>query len=237
MNAPAPRPLADIYRDPSRPYRMHRWDHYIPIYERHFSRFRDRPVNVLEIGVQEGGGLWMWHKYFHPDSAIFGVDINPACARPDLTNVEVEIGDQADPDFWLYIRSIMLGPFDIVIDDGGHTMNQQITAFESIYHTMAPDGVYLVEDTHTSLWGGRFWDNPPVLPKPWTFMDKAHLDTERLMDWSGREENFHTLMGPARGTLDGRVSEFCRTTQSIHFYDSIVVYERGPRTAPGHALR
>lgn len=235
MSVTVPRPLADIYRDPSRPYRMHRWDHYIPIYERHFSRFRGRPVNVLEIGVQEGGGLWMWHKYFHPESTIHGVDINPDCARPALPGVRVYIGDQADPNFWMKFRT-WTGTLDIVIDDGGHTMNQQITAFDSIYPTMAPDGVYLVEDTHTSLWGGRFQDVEDFLG-PCTFMGKAHEDTLALMEWSGKEANFFPLMHESRGVLDGSVSEFCRTTQSIHFYDSIVVYERGPRTAPGHALR
>ena len=55
---------------------MHRWDHYIPIYERHFGRFRDRPIKMLEIGIQYGGGLYMWHRYFHPGSSIHGVDIN-----------------------------------------------------------------------------------------------------------------------------------------------------------------
>ncbi len=223
--------LSEIYHGP-RPLAMHRWHHYIPIYERYFERFRDTPINMLEIGVQYGGGLHMWHRYFHPWSRIHGVDINPAAADLLIAmNVSVTIGDQADPEFW---RDFLpkIGPLDIVIDDGGHTMNQQITSFEAIYPTMAADGVYLVEDTHTSCWRGGFSD----LPQGRTFMDKAGADALRLMDWSGRPENFDTLMtNPS--ALDGKASEFCRTTQAIHFHDSIVVYERGPRRAPGHELR
>lgn len=227
-----PRPrLSDIYNGP-RPLAMHRWHHYIPIYERYFERFRDTPINMLEIGVQHGGGLHMWHRYFHPWSRIHGVDINPAAADLLIAmNVSVTIGDQADPAFWAKLLP-QLGPLDIVIDDGGHTMRQQTVAFESIYPTMALDGVYLVEDTHTSLWGGGFDDNDGGL----TFMEKAHDDTLRLMGWSGKPENFHKLMTNPTA-LDETVPTFCRTTQAIHFHDSIVVYERGPRLAPGHALR
>ena len=125
---------------------------------------------------------------------------------------------------------------DILLDDGGHTMKQQIVAFDCIYPTMAPDGVYLVEDTHTSLWGGDFADIPARFPLR-TFMGKAHADTLRLMEWSGRRENFGTLMSDRRGDLDDKASDFCRSTAGIHFYDSIVVYERGHRVAPGHGLR
>jgi hypothetical protein len=229
------RSLQEIY-DGARPYRMHRWHHYIPIYAQHFARFRDRPINLLEIGVQYGGGLHMWHEYFHPESKIFGVDINPHCAKPELPNVKVFIGDQANPGF-LFGLLQHLPRLDIVIDDGGHTMDQQITAFTSIYNQMAPDGIYLVEDTHTSLWGGEFQDRQADEDDIQTFMALAHQHTLRLMDWSGKRENFGTLMTDRRSELDGAASPICRSTQSITFYDSIVVYQRGPRTAPGHALR
>jgi hypothetical protein len=224
--------LSELYEGP-RPFQMHRWHHYIPIYERHFARFRNRPVNLLEIGVQGGGGLYMWHRYFHPQSAIHGVDINPDCVVPRFYNVRATIGDQADPALWAELLP-KLGKLDIVIDDGGHTMHQQIASFEMIYHTMADDGVYLVEDTHTTLFGGDFHDRADG----YTWMQKAHADTLRLMEWSGRPANFGTLMhNPRALDEDSNVSEFCRTTQGIHFYDSVVVYERGPRNAPGHELR
>jgi hypothetical protein len=57
------------------------------------------------------------------------------------------------------------------------------------------------------------------------------------MEWSGERANFDILMSDRRGELDEKVSDFCRTTAGIHFYDSIVVYERGRRVAPGHGLR
>jgi hypothetical protein len=224
--------LQQIYDGP-RPFGMHRWHHYIPIYERYFARFRDRPINMLEIGIQHGGGLHMWHQYFHPQSRIHGVDINPRCVVPDLPNVTATIGDQADPEFWKDLLP-KLGPLDIVIDDGGHTMDQQIVSFYEIYPTMAPRAVYLVEDTHTSIWRGEYFDSRRTDK---TFLEHAHHHTALLMEWTGRRESFNTLMSPRRAELDAEASELCRTTRAIHFYDSIVVYERGPRCAPGHGLR
>jgi cephalosporin hydroxylase len=230
----ASRTLQEIY-DQGSPWAMHRWHHYIPIYEQYFATLRHRPINMLEIGIQHGGGLHMWHRYFHPGSRIHGVDINPNCTVPDLPNVTATIGDQADPQFWADLLP-KLGPLDIVIDDGGHTMNQQIVSFDAIYPTMSPYGIYLVEDTHTSLWGGSFHDRPKDKVFP-TFMDAAYQDVLSLMEWSGNPHHFNTLMTDRRRELDDKVSRFCRTTQAIHFYDSLVVYERGPRRAPGHALR
>ena len=106
----------------------------------------------------------MEHRYFHPGSSIHGVDINDASIVPQAHNITASIGDLADPYFWDEVLPL-LGQLDIVIDDGGHTMDQQINAFNAIYHTMAKDGVYLVEDTHTKLVGWRL-PRPQARPPP-----------------------------------------------------------------------
>ena len=60
---------------------IHKWDHYFEIYDRHFARFRGRPVNIVEFGVSQGGSLQMWRHYFGAGASVFGVDINPNCKR------------------------------------------------------------------------------------------------------------------------------------------------------------
>jgi len=60
---------------------IHKWKHYFEIYDRHFSRFRDTEVHVVEFGVSQGGSLQMWKQYFGPNSKIFGIDINPHCKK------------------------------------------------------------------------------------------------------------------------------------------------------------
>jgi len=208
---------------------MHKWHHYFEIYERHFARFRQARPTVLEIGVQGGGSLEMWRQYFGADARIFGIDSAATAKRNEDIATKVFIGDQADRNF---LRGVAaeVGPLDLVIDDGGHKASQQINSFEELYPKLSQSGVYLVEDTHTALWGGQWNDRPDGQ----TIMTFAAARCAQLMDWSGRRENFHQLMTAENVLLANKASEFCRTTKSISFYDSIIVFERGQHLVPRH---
>ena len=121
-----------FFANDSKPLPVFKWHHYFEIYEKHFSRFRGKKPNVLEIGVGDGGSLLMWKKYFGEGAKIFGLDSRAECKnfldRSDFDNIDIQIGDQADEQFMNYY--IHNSPqFDIVIDDGGHKMNQQISSF------------------------------------------------------------------------------------------------------------
>ncbi len=91
----------------------------------------------------------MWRDYFGPQSRIIGVDINPACQKFAAPGIEIVIGDQENRAF---LKSLgeQVGKIDILIDDGGHTMQQQIATFEELYPFVDPRGVYLCEDCLTS---------------------------------------------------------------------------------------
>jgi len=210
---------------------LHKWHHYFPIYERHFSRLRERKLTVLEIGVQRGGSLQMWKAYFPNVMHIHGIDIDPACGQHQEPRVSVHCGDSADKEFLQEVLKLT-GPLDLVIDDGGHTATQQINAFEALYPAVVHDGIYLVEDTSTSLWPG-FTDTPDGK----SFLQFAHEKTIELYQWTGDAANFSRFFAsPAQreGELD--VSEFCRSTGSIHFYDGIIVFEKSRRTEPWHQV-
>src|SRR6478752_5700845 len=81
-----------------------KWRHYFDIYERHFSKFVGRPVNVVEIGIFSGGSMDMWIDYFGDACHVFGVDIEPACEVYRSSAVSVHIGDQEDRSFWERFR-------------------------------------------------------------------------------------------------------------------------------------
>ena len=70
---------------------VHKWHHYLPLYDHYFSQWRGKPVRFLEIGVSKGGSLTMWRKYFGLDAVIFGIDIDPACAALDGQSGQVRI--------------------------------------------------------------------------------------------------------------------------------------------------
>jgi hypothetical protein len=221
--APAGNPLEQYFRS-NQGRLMYKWAHYFDIYHRHFARFRGTPCVVVEIGVYHGGSLQMWRSYFGERAAIYGVDVDPACKTLEEPGTTILIGDQADR-FFLARLADEIGPIDILIDDGGHRMHEQITTFEFLYSRLKPEGVYLIEDLHTSYWseyGGAYG-------RPGTFIEYAKGWIDQLNAWHSRDDRL-------------AVTEFTRTTRSMHVYDSVIVLERGRVSAPvdvrsGHPVR
>ena len=111
---------------------IHKWIHYFDIYHRHFAPYRGRDVNIVEFGVSHGGSLEMWREYFGPLARVTGVDIDPRCAALTGERIDVVIGNQEDRGF-LNELADRVGEIDIVIEDGGHTMGQQIATFEELW--------------------------------------------------------------------------------------------------------
>lgn len=231
-------PESDLYRlflDPARrARRVHKWHHYFDIYERFLAPFRGRTVTLLEIGVFQGGSLEMWRAYLGPQARVVGIDVDPACAAYAGEGVQVFIGDQADPEF---LRRVLAetGPPDLVVDDGGHTAAQQIASFETIYPVLPCPGIYLVEDTHTAFWGESYADRYDGR----SFLDYAFDRCRSLHEWTMRRDHFERYGTPpdARQGRPTPVSEFCRHTGAISFFDSVVVFERAEREEPWHEVR
>ena len=144
-----------------------KWLHYFDIYTENFSKYKNKKTTILEIGILNGGSLKMWKNFFSTDSTIAGIDIIPKCKKYEKDNIKIFIGDQTDTNF---LDSVIkeIGTPDIIIDDGGHTCNQQITSFDYLFQHLNNQGIYLVEDTHTS-YHPDFQDRQEGL----TFMDYA----------------------------------------------------------------
>lgn len=134
-----------------------KWAHYLPIYERHFERFRNTPVRVLEIGVSHGGSLQLWKAYFGWQSEISGLDIDERCLEyaDEPLGIRVECGDQGNAAFMARF-AMECGPWDIIIDDGSHVLKDQETSFSRLWGHMPSGGVYLIEDCHNGWPRCRF---------------------------------------------------------------------------------
>ena len=117
---------------------------YLNTYDRYIGFFKNKPINLLEIGIQAGNSLKMWQEYFHKDSKICGID-----SEFVYNNIYAFTGNQTNRAF---LESIIdkLRYFDIIIDDGGHTMEQQQTSFGYLFKYLSKNGVYIIEDLHTS---------------------------------------------------------------------------------------
>lgn len=125
-----------------------KWLNYFEIYERYLEKYRDKSINFLEIGVQGGGSLQMWKKYFGSNSKIIGIDIDPN-TKFEEEQIFVEIGHQSDEEF---LKKVLeeYGPFDVIIDDGSHVQSDVLNSFFFLYPTLNRGGTYIIEDTHTA---------------------------------------------------------------------------------------
>lgn len=194
---------------------IHKWKHYFEVYERHFSRFRGTDVHLVEFGVSQGGSLQMWKKYFGTGCKIWGIDINPHCKKLEEEQVEIIIGDQEDRAF---LKGLVtkIPRIDILIDDGGHTMRQQINTFEELFPIVDRNGVFLCEDLHTSYWpewGGGY-------KKRGTFIEYSKSFIDYINAWHSVQKN------------KLNVNAFTKSAHSLHYYDSILVIEKRPIDQP-----
>ncbi len=131
------------------PYQVKKHTSYFATYERLFTPYKDKPITFVEVGVLNGGSLFMWRAFWGDNVRIIGVDMNPGAKRWEDEGFEIHIGDQSDPNFWNDFFA-QVGEVDILLDDGGHTFEQQIVTYESALPHIKDDGLLVVEDTHTS---------------------------------------------------------------------------------------
>ena len=225
-------PDNELFRIFSRDTNVHKWHHYFNIYERHFSRYRERPIRMLEIGVFRGGSLRMWKKYFHPDSIIVGIDVDQSCAAHEIADqdVYVRIGSQADPNFLAAVNG-EFGTFDIILDDGSHKTHHQIISFGALFRESLKDGgCYMVEDMHTNYWIKH-------VDSPETFIDvsKQMIDMIHEPYFDRKETHFRHEHPEALTEID--LSYLSANLDSISFHDSIVVFDKKKRSLPKSELR
>lgn len=124
---------------------------YFDIYDEILSLYKGKKIKVLEIGVLNGGGLFMLRKILGNKAEIVGIDLNPSCLKFSDFGFKIFIGDQNNDKFWVDFFHTM-GQFDVIIDDGGHTNSQQINSLNSCVNHITDGGVYITEDVHTSYW-------------------------------------------------------------------------------------
>lgn len=227
------RPELELFERFERSHDVHKWHHYFEIYQARFEPFRSRPVRMLEIGVFRGGSLSMWKDWLHEASVIVGLDIDPGCQRFEDAGrgIHVRIGDQCDGDF---LRAVVaeFGPFDIILDDGGHTSSQMIASFNHLFRDGLVDGgLYMVEDTHTNYWAG-------YVDSPMTFIEfcKGLAELMHAPYFRSRSIDPYGYRGEGAGhALEMSYVE--AWLHSVAFYDSIICLEKKARTIPVHELR
>ena len=126
--------------------------HYERYYETWLEPFRCKEnLSILEIGAQKGRSLHLWESYFEKPSMIMGLayNANPEGFEGD-EGVKIVEGDQSKNETMDYLNSA--GPWDIVIDDGSHVPQHMIFSLFSLWRSVKPGGLYIIEDLETNYW-------------------------------------------------------------------------------------
>lgn len=211
---------------------------YIAIYNKYFENIRHKPLKFLEIGFLVGDSAHMWEEYF-PSAELHFLDNNRECINRASTltsRSHLHIVDQSkEADLVNFVNQV--GLFDIIIDDGGHTMVQQKTSFNVLFSYVKPGGLYIIEDLHTSYWKSFGGEGTPGHPKASVnstteFLKKLTDNLNYVGSYTGAANRKTAL----RRIVDGFdihgvynfPKDFFETLdyntlhiKSIHFYDSL----------------
>ena len=206
-----------------------KWSIYLNEYDRLFSSYRDRPVSMLEIGIQNGGSLEIWSKYFLNAKALVGCDINPDCAKLtfDDPRINVVVGD-ANTDATEAEILTRSPNFDLIIDDGSHTSGDIVQSFARYFRHLSQGGIFVAEDLHCSYWssfeGGLYYPYSSI-----SFF-KRLADVVNHEHWGIEKERKQLLQGFAKHFTTEFDESDLAEVHSIEFFNSVcVVHKRSPQ--------
>ncbi|MGZ2403891.1 class I SAM-dependent methyltransferase [Rhizobium ruizarguesonis] len=205
-----------------------KWTSYFEAYDTHFSRYRDKPVSLLEIGVQNGGSLEIWGKYFPKAERLIGCDIDEKCRALtfDDRRINVFVGDaNAEETYEAIIADTP--EFDIIVDDGSHIVEDVLRSFALYFPKLKAGGVYVVEDMHTSYWYG-FGGGTDFTLSSMGFL-KLLADLTNQAFWRDRNVEFN-LLEPFAARYGLALDADAFAIEEVSFSDSVCIIRKGDKS-------
>ncbi len=193
---------------------------YTRAYAQHFHALRNEPLKFLEIGIQSGYSVKLWEEYF-PKAELHFIDIARDRIKYHSQRSEYHFVDQTNNIGLQTLMESLGGQFDIIIDDGGHTMDQQMISFESLFPYVKSGGMYIIEDLHTSYWkqyGGNGSFKAP-LAGPGTCVNFLQNLVDDLNYSAAVTRNANSNRNPP--SLKARLSYYQDNIEALYFYKSM----------------
>jgi hypothetical protein len=200
------------------------YHHYTQIYSQYFADLKQKPITFLEIGIFRGASVKFWEQYF-PNADLHFIDCTSEYLQYQSQRSKYHFMDQTNRKA-LQDLGKSVGGFDIILDDGGHTMQQQIISFQSLFPYVKSGGMYIIEDLHTSYWSS--YGGHGSIENPKSGQDTAIDFCKNLVD----DLNFR---GARSGCADpnkfpehlqSSLTEYQAHIYSIHFYDSVCIIKK-----------
>lgn len=131
----------------------------VHMYTELFARKRFTAEKVLEIGVWTGGSLVVWRDYFSK-AKIYGIDnIVPPVMPLVFEDRIVQITADAYSDD---VINCIEGGFDIIIDDGPHSLESMIISVQKYLPKLKSDGIFVIEDLKEPSWADILANHVPT---------------------------------------------------------------------------
>ena len=123
---------------------------YSNFYEQKIEKFKNRKINILEIGSYAGASAAAFVKYL-PKSNIFCFDINISNFKYKSKKIHVfgiDIKNQKKTIKTLnrIVDQFKIKEFDIIIDDGSHNLSDILIALKFFFKYLKNKGLYVIED-------------------------------------------------------------------------------------------
>lgn len=201
-----------------------KWSSYLPIYEKVFEPFQNKKISILEIGIQNGGSLEIYSKYFIRADKIIGCDINQQCSLLSFDkNIEVIIGDCND----INIKNSIIDKnrnYQFIIDDGSHKSGDIINTFINYFEYLDCGGTYIIEDLHCSYWkdwqGSLYGHNTAI-----SFL-KLLVDVVNFEHWGVSKTRVDFINERFPRLLEPSFESILSTINGIQFYNSMCLIHK-----------
>ena len=181
-----------------------KWNSYFQVYEKIFSKYRNKKIKFVEIGVANGGALFMWQRYFGKKAKIIGIDLNPNAKKLEKYGFKIYIGSQSNKNFWdnFFKKE---GKIDLILDDGGHKNLQQISTVHYSLPYVKDGGKIVIEDTSLSYVKKEFYN-----PSRYSFINYA--------------KNIIDIIHRRSPLLNKNINFYAKKIFFVEFFESIVVF-------------
>jgi hypothetical protein len=116
-------------------------------YSSKFEKFKNKNISILEIGIQYGNSLKLWEQYFL-NGQIYSIDISRYYTHEYGSNVNIIINNAYSEEMINYFKGMNIY-FDIIIDDGPHTLQSQDYFLENYQQLLKEkDSIIILEDIY-----------------------------------------------------------------------------------------
>jgi hypothetical protein len=123
---------------------------FTEFYNDYFEKYRDKNINILEMGIFTGLSLQMLAEYF-PKATIYAIDINEEYVNNANNYKKNIIAYQCNQIDFVKLQELFQHmKFDIIIDDGSHITSHQQKSLGFFFPYLNKEGIYICEDLHTS---------------------------------------------------------------------------------------